>query len=54
MLKKTKAEIREDKRLKEIRKMKGGTLAGEKVRINTAKGYAGEKPAEIKIKIDAK
>ncbi len=54
MHKKTKSEIREEKRLKERRKMKGGTLAGQKVKIKTAKGYAGQKPSEINIKINAK
>ncbi|MFH1598352.1 MAG: hypothetical protein ABIB97_04795 [Patescibacteria group bacterium] len=54
MRQKTKAEIREDKRLKERRQMKGGTLAGQKVRIQTAKGYSGKKHKDIKIRINAK
>jgi len=51
MPKKTKAEKREEKRTKARRKIKGGTLAGQKVRIKTAKGYSGQKESEIEIKI---
>jgi len=53
-MRKTKSEKREDKRLKERRKVKGATLSGQKMRVKTAKGYSGQKPSQIKIKINAK
>lgn len=41
--KKTKAEMREEKRLKQKYAPKGGTLAGQLLKIKTSRSYARKK-----------